>query len=277
MTGGAGFIGSNLCSKLAKNNKNYVVSLDNYSTGSLLNHVAGVEYITGDTKDISKLIDFSPDYIYHLGEYSRVEQSFDDVVKLWESNKNGTFAVLEFCRKTKAKLIYAGSSTKFSDSGDGRDQSPYSWTKATNSELVVNYGRWFDIKYAITYFHNVYGPGEISSGKYATLIAIFIEQFKKKQPLTVVSPGTQCRNFTHVDDIVSGLIIVGNHGQGDNFELGDVNPYSVLDIAELFGSDYVMLPERQGNRMQATINTARSNALGWHPTRNVADYIRENT
>jgi len=176
VTGGAGFIGSNLCEKLAQDHDNDVFSLDNYSTGSVENHVEKVTYIRGDTNNIKKHIQFRPEIIYHLGEYSRVEQSYDDIKKVWQYNKNGTFSVLQFCRKNGSKIIYAGSSTKFGDGGLGRNQSPYAWTKATNTELVMNYGNWFNIPYAITYFYNVYGKREISTGKYATLIALFKEK-----------------------------------------------------------------------------------------------------
>ena len=157
--------------------------MDNYSTGTVNNHVDNVIYIHGETCDIEKHVDFKPDYIYHLGEYSRVEQSFNDMEKVWRYNKDGIFAVLQFTRKTGAKLIYAGSSTKFGDGGLGRSQSPYAWTKASNTELVENYGCWFGISFAIVYFYNVYGKREISEGKYATLIAIFKEQLKKQSLL----------------------------------------------------------------------------------------------
>jgi len=211
VTGGAGFVGSHLCETLAANPYHKVYSLDNYFTGSKDNHVAGVTYIEGATADIDSLISFIPDTIYHLGEYSRVEQSFEDIEKVWQYNKDGIFAVLQFCRKTGAKIIYAGSSTKFGDGGLGRSQSPYAWSKATNTELVKNYGAWYNIPYAIVYFYNVYGPREIATGKYATLIALFKEKVKNNQSLTVVSPGTQKRNFTHVEDIINGLILVGEH------------------------------------------------------------------
>ena len=169
VTGGAGFIGSHLCEKLSQDGDE-VFSLDNYSTGSIENHVDNVTYIKGETKNIEKLVNITPDIIYHLGEYSRVEQSFKDIENVWNTNKNGTFSVLQFCRKTKAKIVYAGSSTKFGDGGLGRSQSPYAWTKASNTELVRNYANWFGIEYAISYFYNVYGGREISTGKYATLI-----------------------------------------------------------------------------------------------------------
>lgn len=275
ITGGAGFIGSNLCEKLAQDPNNEIYSLDNYSTGSKKNHVSNVNYIEGETADIAKLIDSTPDTIYHLGEYSRVEQSFDDIEKVWRSNKDGIFAVLQFCRQTGAKLIYAGSSTKFGDGGLGRSQSPYAWTKASNTELVENYGTWFNIPYAIVYFYNVYGKREISTGKYATLIALFKEKIIKGEPLTVVSPGTQRRNFTHIDDIISGLVLVGENGYGDEFGIGSPESYTVLEIAQKFGGEIVMLPERKGNRMTADVVTAKTEALGWKATKSINDYIRE--
>lgn len=273
VTGGAGFVGSNLCERLGQDPCNQVVSLDNYFTGSEANHVPNVTYIRGSTLDIEQLVDFTPDYIYHLGEYSRVEQSFDDVEKVWEFNKQGTFAVLQFCRKTGAKFIYAGSSTKFGDGGFGRDQSPYAWSKATNTELVVNYGVWFKISYAIVYFYNVYGKREIRMGKYATLIALFAEKMKNDERLTIVSPGTQKRNFTHVDDIIEGLILVGENGHGDDFGIGSRESFSILEVANLVGGEIQMLPERKGNRMKADVVTSKTEALGWYPQRKLADYI----
>lgn len=273
VTGGAGFIGSHLCERLSADEKYDVYSLDNYSTGSINNHVGNVTYIEGDTRDIKKLVTFKPDYIYHLGEYSRVEQSFDDIDKVWKSNKDGIFAILQFCRTVGAKIIYAGSSTKFGDGGLGRSQSPYAWTKATNTELVENYGQWFDVPYAVTYFYNVYGEREISEGKYATLIALFKEKFMSGETLTVVSPGTQRRNFTFIDDIINGLILVGENGYGDEFGIGSPESYSILEIAQMFGSKIEMLPARKGNRMTADVVTSKTEALGWAPKCSVKDYI----
>ncbi len=209
VTGGAGFVGSHLCERLVAMGGYEVYSLDNYFTGSEANHVDGVTYIRGETKDIATLVNFAPDMVYHLGEYSRVEQSFDDIEKVWAYNKDGIFAVLEFVRKVGCKILYAGSSTKFGDGGLGRSASPYAWTKATNTELVMNYGNWFNVPYAITYFYNVYGEREIQTGKYATLIALFKEKMRKGKSLTVVSPGSQKRNFTHIDDIIDGFGVGG--------------------------------------------------------------------
>jgi UDP-glucose 4-epimerase len=279
VTGGAGFIGSNLIKKLrAKYPASTIISLDNYFTGKVENHIDGVIYRTGHTKDIHNLISEKPEIVFHLGEYSRVEKSFDEPHTVFDFNKVGTFAVLEFCRKHNAKLVYAGSSTKFGDGGLGRDQSPYAWTKATNTELVINYGQWFGLNYAITYFYNVYGPGEISAGEYATLIGIFKEKSKKKEPLSVVSPGTQVRNFTHIDDIVQGLLLVGEKGQGDEYGLGSDYAYSILDIAKMFNLPIIMLPERKGNRMSASVETQKTKSeLGWQAEKKIEDYIKEIT
>lgn len=273
VTGGAGFIGSHLCEELVRKGGYQVTSLDNYSTGSEKNHVDGVEYIKGSTCDIDELIKFRPDYLYHLGEYSRVEQSFDDIEKVYEYNKVGTFAVLQFCRKSGSKLIYAGSSTKFGDGGLGRTQTPYGWTKASNTELVENFGAWFCMPYAIVYFYNAFGPREISTGKYATLIALFAERTKHSLPLMVVSPGTQQRNFTHVKDIVSGLLKVGENAEGDEFGIGNDKSYTILEVAELFGGEIEMLPERRGNRKTAEVVTEKTKALGWECQYDLESYV----
>lgn len=273
ITGGAGFVGSHLCERLAQDPCNEVYSLDNYFTGSEANHMPGVTYIKGDTIDIADLVKFTPDMVYHLGEYSRVEQSFDDIETVWRYNKDGTFAVLEFVREVGCKILYAGSSTKFGDGGLGRSQSPYAWTKASNTELVENYGDWFNIPYAIVYFYNVYGKREISAGRYATLIALFTEKMKAGEPLTVVSPGAQKRNFTHVDDIVDGLLLVGENGYGDEFGIGSSESFTVLDVAEMFGGTIEMLPQRKGNRMTADVVTDKTQALGWAPKKRLSDYV----
>ena len=280
VTGGAGFIGSHLCERLAQNERNEVFSLDNYFTGSENNHVPKVTYIKGNTLDIESLINFKPDIVYHLGEYSRVEQSFDDIEKVWQYNKDGMFAVLEFARRTGSKILYAGSSTKFGDGGLGRSASPYAWTKATNTELVENYGEWFNVPFAITYFYNVYGPREIKDGKYATLIALFKEKMRKNEPLTVVSPGIQRRNFTYIGDVINALILVGENGYGDEFGIGSNESFTIKEIAHMFleteGKDnnvLVMLPERKGNRMMADVITAKTEALGWKSTGSIKDYI----
>ena len=273
VTGGAGFIGSHLCERLVKEGYR-VISLDNYFTGSKDNHVEGVEYREGHTKDIATLVPESPDLIFHLGEYSRVEKSLEEPAVVWDLNKMGTFAVLEFAREHTSKLVYAGSSTKFGDGGLGRDQSPYAWAKATNTELVRNYGAWYNLSYAIAYFYNVYGPRE-RSGAYGTLIEIFRQKQLAGEVLPVRAPGTQRRNFTHVEDIVSGLILIGKEGEGDDFGIGDERSYSVLEVAQMFGGAVEMLPEVKGNRMGSDIQTQKTRSLGWEPQHSLADYIHD--
>ena len=275
VTGGAGFIGSHLCEELIKSKNYKVISLDNYSTGSTNNHVDGVQYVCGNTKDVEMLINVSPDIVYHLGEYSRVEQSFSDIRLVHEYNRVGTFELLEFCKKNGCKIIYAGSSTKFGDGGLGRNQSPYAWSKASNTELVMNYGNWYNLPFAITYFYNAYGPREISFGKYATLIGLFRERMKQGKPLTVVLPGTQKRNFTHVKDIVSGLVLVGEKGHGDEFGIGSQKSYNIIDIVNLFGGGVEFLPERQGNRLTAEVITNKTTALGWREKQSLEIFINK--
>lgn len=266
-------MGSHICERLvAAGHK--VISLDNYFTGSKDNHVPGVEYREGHTKDIAKHIPETPDLVYHLGEYSRVEISLTEPALVWDLNVAGTFGVVEFWRTKKCKLVYAGSSTKFGDGGLGRVQSPYAWTKASNTELVQNYGRWYSLPFAITYFYNVYGPRERPAHEYGTLIETFRRQYTEGKPLTVVAPGTQKRNFTHVDDIVDGLLLVGEKGEGDEYGLGAEESFSVLEVAQLFGGEVTMLPERAGNRMDATLDTSKARAIGWSQKHRLADYIK---
>ena len=272
VTGGAGFIGTHLCKRL-KEEGHRVISLDNYFTGTRLNRVEGVEYREGHAKDAEKLVPETPDIIYHLAEYARPEKSFEDIAMVWDLNMVGTFGILEFWRKKKCKLVYAGSSTKFADGGMGRDQSPYAWTKAANTELVRNYGVWFGLPYAITYFYNVFGPGE-RAGKYGTLIEIFRQKFLAGEQLNVTSPGTQRRNFTHIDDVVDGILLVGEKGTGDDFGLGNEKDYSVLEIAEMFGAPVAMMPEVPGNRMKGYIDTSKMRELGWVAKRSIEEYIR---
>lgn len=272
VTGGAGFIGSHLCERLVEHGHK-VVSLDNYFTGSFDNHVDGVEYIIGSTVIISKLLTPDFDMIFHLGEYSRVEQSFEDYSIVWDYNKLGTHEVLNFTNACRAKFIYAGSSTKFAHEHDGYTKSPYTWSKESNTEYVKLFCEWNDLDYAITYFYNVYGPREIKNGKYATLIALFKEKMSRGDSLTVVSPGTQTRNFTYIDDIINALILIGDKGHGDEYGIGNPKAYSILEIAEMFGGEIEMLPERKGNRMSAKVLTEKTEALGWRAAHQLEDYI----
>lgn len=279
VTGGAGFVGSRLIERLAKDKNNQVVSLDNYFAGSKENHIEGAEYIEGYTNDIAEHIDFEPDIIYHLGEYSRVAKSIEEPELVWDLNMNGTFAVLEFWRKCKCKLVYAGSSTKSvgarADGVLGRDLSPYTWSKAANSELVVNYGQWYKLKYAITYFYNVYGPRERPIEEYGTVIETFRRRMLAGKELEVRSPGTQTRAFTHVDDTVDGLLLVGEKGEGDNFGISAKETFSLLDVAKMFDGKVKMLPQTPTTRSSTVVDTSKIEELGWEQKRTLERYINE--
>lgn len=273
VTGGAGFIGSHLCERLLRDGYR-VISLDNYFAGTEENHVDGVEYRRGHTKHVAELVPEAPDIVYHLGEYSRVEASFADVELVWDLNIVGTYAVVEFCRMRQSKLVYAGSSTKFADGGLGRHMSPYAWTKATNTELIKNYGEWFGLRYAIVYFYNVFGPRERGTGSYGTLIGIYKEKYRRGEPLGVVLPGTQTRNFTHVLDIVDGITLVGERAEGDEYGIGNPQAYTINEVAELFAAPIEYLPERRGNRAGSVVHGDKLHALGWRPTRSLEEDIR---
>lgn len=276
VTGGAGFIGSHLCERLIKDGHN-VISLDNYFTGSKDNHIDGVEYREGHTKDIEKLVPETLDIIYHLGEYSRVAKSIEEPELVWDLNIAGTFGVLEFWRKNKCKLVYAGSSTKsVGDRGDGvegRDLAPYTWMKAVNTELVMNYGRWFDLPYAITYFYNVYGPRE-RSDQYGTVIEIFRQNYLNGRPHQIKAPGTQTRTFTHIDDTIEGIILTGEKGEGDGFGISARESYSLLEVANMFGGETEILPATKTTRPHSVVNTEKIEKLGWKQKKKLEDYIR---
>ena len=275
ITGGAGFIGSHLSEALSESNSVY--SLDSYLTGSTDNHIEGVEYIDGECKKIQSLCsNLNPDIIYHLGEYSRVETSFEDYELVIQNNLSQFQYVLEFANQKKAKLIYSGSSTKFGDAYGGSDASPYAWSKATNTNHLVNYSKWFGLEYAIVYFYNAYGGRELSHGKYATLIGKYQKLYKEgAKSLPVVRPGTQLRNFTHVSDIISALILVGEKGEGDGFGIGADESFSILDVVSMFGCDHQWLDERKGNRMTAELITTKTKDLGWSPKIKLCDYIEK--
>lgn len=271
VTGGAGFIGTHLCRRLAERGDT-VISLDNYFAGSRDNHIPGVEYREGHTKEIARHISETPDLIYHLGEYARVEQSMLEPELVRDLNTEGTNGVIEFWKRAKCKLVYAGSSTKFGEGAWTKDAVPYVVTKAENTEKVKVVGDKEGLPYAITYFYNVYGPGE-RAGVYGTVVEMFRHMYRSGAPLAVTSPGTQQRNFTHVDDIVDGLLRVGDEGQGDEYGLGNERAFTILELAKLFGGEVVMLPARSGNRASSALDTSKARALGWEPTRSLEEYV----
>ncbi|HOX96241.1 MAG TPA: NAD-dependent epimerase/dehydratase family protein [Candidatus Woesebacteria bacterium] len=276
VTGGAGHVGSHIIEILVKDPRNQVISLDNYFNGSTKNHIKGAEYRKGHTKDIEKLIPETPDVVYHLGEYARISPSFEDVEMVYDMNIVGTFAVVEFCRKRKVgKLVYAGSSTKFANAGEGRHQNPYSFTKATNVDLINDYGRWYNLPYVICYFYNAFGPREKGIGKYATLIAKFEQTYLKGEPFTVVKPGTQKRNFTYVKDLAQGMILAAEKGQGDGYALNNTKGYSIEEIAEAFGGPIKYIDGYPGRNGSGDAPTKAREELGWKTTVDILDYIKD--
>jgi len=275
VTGGAGHVGSHVIEELVRDERNRIVSLDNYFNGTPDNHIAGAEYREGHTKDIDRLVPETPDVVYHLGEYARIATSFDDVQQVFDMNMVGTFAVAEFCRLRRVKkLVYAASSTRFAIEGDGRHQNPYSFTKASNVDLINDYGRWYRLPYAICYFYNAFGPRERGDGKYATVIARFEQLYLAGKPLTVVKPGTQKRSFTYVTDLARGIILTAKRGKGDRYALGQTKSYTITQIAKAFGGPIRYVAGYAGR--EAARNPAKARReLGWKPTVDVMDYIRD--
>lgn len=275
ITGGLGFVGTYLVNALVDNNKVFVI--DNLFTGNKNKKVKGVKYIISQTHNIFKYFkNTNLDLIYHLGEYSRVEQSFDDIEKVYEFNTVPFYQVLKLAHHHKAKLIYCGSSTKFAKYDKNNSVSPYAWTKKNNTEFLKMFGRWYGLKYAITYFYNVYGEGELAKGKYATVIAKFLSLKKEKNTfLPITKPGTQKRNFTHINDIISGLILVGKKGEGDNYGIGSNQSYTILQVAKMIGLPVKFLPSKAGNRMYGTLKTHKIKKLGWKQKYKLQDYIKQ--
>jgi len=278
VTGGAGFVGFNLIKELKSRYKNQEIhSLDNYFTGKKSNHIDGVTYHTGNTWDINHIFeDYKFDIVYHFGEYSRIVKSFDDIEYVEKTIMYGTPKVLEMCRKWNAKLIYSASSSKFGNDGKDENLSPYSWMKSKMVELIKNYSNWFGLDYEICYFFNVYGEGQIIEGDYATVIGIFEKQYNDGKPLTVVSPGKQTRDFTHVDDIVDGIIRSVEKGLRGEWYLRSGKNISIIEIVEMFKHEWNFIPERKGERVYSIeIKTDTEEKLGWKPKHNVEDWIKK--
>lgn len=279
VTGGAGFIGSNLCERLSKSNN--VISIDNYLTGNPVNHVANVKYFDLSCENIESLkntVKF--DYIFHFGEYSRVEQSFNEFSLVYNNNIKGLLPIVTLASEHNAKFVYSASSTKFytRTSEDQLSLSPYSLTKETNISLIKNYAKWYGLNYAIVYFYNAYGRNEISTGKYSTVIGKFVELKRRgAEYLPVTLPGTQIRNFTDVRDICNALEIIACNGSGDGYGIGCDRGYSILEIVDLFCCKPKFMPEVLGNRMDADLHTTKVKQLGWVPQYNLKEYIVNST
>ena len=281
ITGGAGFVGSNLIKYLLKKTILKIVSIDNYSTGSKKNHInhKNVKYIKSENINISKIL--KPykkkiKVIFHFGEFSRIYQSFLDTKKCIDSNIYNSFEVINFAKDNKIKIIYSATSSNLGNSGMDQNSSPYTWTKTKNIELIKNYSKWFGLKYELLFFYNVYGPGQISTGKMATIIGIFETQYKNKKPLTIVKPGSQIRDFTHIDDIIKGCYLAMIKGKNNEYMLSSDKKYSILKIAEMFKVKHKFIPSRPGDRADSTIlNNNAKTILGFKAKNNIKTYIKE--
>ncbi len=257
ITGGAGFVGSNLIKFLLIKTKYNIISLDNYSSGFRKNEVKNkrVKYLRGETKNIKKLIK-NPKKIqsvFHFGEFARIYQSFIRMNECLESNTIGTNSVFNFCLENNIKLIYSATSASLGNRGNDKDLSPYAFTKAKNLELLENLKKWFNFKYEVIYFYNVYGPGQINKGKMATVIGIFEEAFKNKKPLPVVLPGTQTRRFTHIDDTIEICFLAWKKNLSRHYSISHKESYSILEVAKMFKSKIKFLKKRPGERFASAL------------------------
>ena len=258
ITGGAGFVGTNLISFFLKNTKYKILSIDNYSSGLKINHIKNKKekYIKGNTKNISTLLNLKKNKInaiFHFGEFSRIYQSFLKMGECIDSNTVGSHAVFNFCLNNKIKLIYSATSASLGNKGRDKDLSPYAFTKSINLELLENLKKWFKMKYEIIYFYNIYGPKQISIGNMATVIGIFENAYKNKKPLPVVRPGTQSRKFTHISDTVKVCYDAWKKNKCRHYSISSKKDYSILEVAKLFGSKIKLLPARDGERYASAL------------------------
>jgi len=279
VTGGAGFIGSNLIRFLLKRNNFNIISIDNYTTGSIKNHVINknVKYINGQNKDISRILrnyKKKIKIIYHFGEFSRIYQSFLHTKDCVNSNIYNSFEVINFAKDNNIKIIYSATSSNLGNDGKDQNSSPYAWTKTKNIELIKNYGDWFGLRYEILYFYNVYGPGQIKNGKMSALIAIFEKQYINKKPLTIVKPGTQLRDFTHIDDIIEGCYKAVIKNKNKEYMLSSGKKFSILQIAKMFNTKYKYISKRPGDRKDSIVlNNNAKKILGFKTKNTLKDYI----
>ena len=260
VTGGAGFVGSNLIEYLLKKTKNNIISLDDYSSGSKKNHIKNsrVTYIKGHTKDVNKYLNkykSKISTIFHFGEFSRIYQSFLQMNNCINSNTIGTNAIFDFCLKNKIKVIYSATSASLGNKGEDKNLSPYAFTKAKNIELLENLKKWFNFKYEVIFFYNVYGPKQIKEGKMATVIGIFEQKFMQKKPLPVVLPGTQSRRFTHILDTIEVCYKAWKANRCMYYSISNREKFTIVEVAKLFNTKIQFLPERKGERYASALSS----------------------
>ena len=281
VTGGAGFVGTNLVKYFLENTNFKIISIDNYSTGAKKNHIKNkrVSYIKGETKDIKKLLSIkikNINAIFHFGEFARIYQSFLKMGECINSNTVGSNAVFNFCLENKVKLIYSATSASIGNKGSDKDLSPYAFTKAKNIELLNNLKKWFNFKFEILYFYNVYGPRQITKGDMATVIGIFENLYINKKPLTVVRPGTQSRRFTHIDDTIKACYKAWKSNKCKHYSITNKKNHTILEVAKLFKSQIRLLPARRGERYASALtNMNLSNKVyKIYGSIQLADYIK---
>ena len=258
VTGGAGFVGSNLIFKLLKKTNYKIISIDNYSSGSIKNHFKSsrLKYIKDSSSNISKILKKHKSNIhtiFHFGEFSRIYQSFLKMDECIKSNSIGSHAVFNFCLSNNIKLVYSATSASIGNKGKDKNLSPYAFTKAKNLEMLENLKNWFNFKYEILYFYNVYGPKQISVGNMATVIGIFENQYKNNKPLTVVKPGNQSRRFTHIDDTIDACFYAWKKNKCRHYSISNKKSYSILNVAKMFNTKIKFVETRKGERYASAL------------------------